>query len=55
MPTRNEHIASHFNDKLTPMEYILYNVAVVEADIYKPSKYWREKHRSDDAKIESYF
>ncbi|CAF1582294.1 unnamed protein product [Adineta ricciae] len=31
---RNEQIALHFNDKLTPMEYILYNVAVVESDIY---------------------
>ncbi len=28
----------HFNDKLTSMEYILYNVAVVESDIYKGSK-----------------
>ncbi|CAF2854243.1 unnamed protein product [Rotaria sp. Silwood2] len=33
-PARNEQIALHFNDKLTPMEYILYNVAVVESDIY---------------------
>ncbi|UJR31993.1 hypothetical protein I4U23_019463 [Adineta vaga] len=31
---RNEQIAMHFNDKLTSMEYILYNVAVVESDIY---------------------
>lgn len=31
---RNEQIAVHFNDKLTPMEYILYNVPVVESDIY---------------------
>jgi len=29
----------HFNDKLTSMEYILYNVAVVESDIYNGSKY----------------
>ncbi len=36
--TRNEQIAMHFNDKLTSMEYILYNVAVVESDIYKGSK-----------------
>ncbi|CAM4754636.1 unnamed protein product [Rotaria magnacalcarata] len=34
---RNEQIALHFNDKLTPMEYILYNVAVVESDIYNNS------------------
>jgi hypothetical protein len=36
---RNEQIAMHFNDKLTSMEYILYNVAVVESDIYNGSKY----------------
>jgi hypothetical protein len=36
---RNEQIALHFNDKLTPMEYILYNVAVVESDIYSNSMY----------------
>ena len=35
---RNEDIAMHFNDKLTSMEYILYNVAVVESDIYNGSK-----------------
>ncbi|CAF1460710.1 unnamed protein product [Adineta steineri] len=34
---RNEQIAMHFNDKLTSMEYILYNVAVVESDIYAGS------------------
>jgi len=34
---RNEQIAMHFNDKLTSMEYILYNVAVVESDIYNGS------------------
>ncbi|CAF1229371.1 unnamed protein product [Rotaria sordida] len=37
MSARNEQIALHFNDKLTPMEYILYNVAVVESDIYNSS------------------
>ncbi|CAF1495159.1 unnamed protein product [Rotaria sp. Silwood1] len=37
MPARNEQIALHFNDKLTPMEYILYNVAVVDSDIYNNS------------------
>lgn len=35
---RNEQIALHFNEKLTSMEYILYNVAVVESDIYTGSK-----------------
>lgn len=35
---RNEQIAMHFNDKLTSMEYILYNVAVVESDIYNGCK-----------------
>ncbi|CAF4309457.1 unnamed protein product [Rotaria socialis] len=34
IPAQNEQIAMHFNDKLTSMEYILYNVAVVESDIY---------------------
>ncbi len=43
MPARNEQIASHFNDKLTPMEYILYNVAVVESDVYNNSKYLMRK------------
>lgn len=38
MPTPNEQIAMHFNDKLTSMEYILYNVAVGESDIYSDSK-----------------
>ncbi|CAF4202403.1 unnamed protein product [Rotaria sp. Silwood2] len=33
-PAQNEEIAMHFNDKLTSMEYILYNVAVSESDIY---------------------
>ncbi|CAF1064556.1 unnamed protein product [Rotaria sordida] len=33
-PAQNEEIAMHFNDKLTSMEYILYNVAVGESDIY---------------------
>lgn len=37
-PARNEQIALHFNDKLTAMEYILYNVAVVDSDIYNNSE-----------------
>ncbi|CAF3576456.1 unnamed protein product [Rotaria sordida] len=36
-PAQNEEIAMHFNDKLTSMEYILYNVAVGESDIYSDS------------------
>ncbi|CAF3515625.1 unnamed protein product [Adineta steineri] len=40
---RNEQIALHFNDKLTPMEYILYNVAVVDSDIYNNSTFLMKK------------
>jgi hypothetical protein len=40
---RNEQIAMHFNDKLTSMEYILYNVAVVESDIYNGGKCTKDR------------
>ncbi len=40
---RNEQIAMHFNDKLTSMEFILYNVAVVESDIYNGGKCTKDR------------
>ncbi|CAF3787663.1 unnamed protein product [Rotaria sp. Silwood1] len=58
VPAHNEEIAMHFNDKLTSMEYILYNVAVGESDIYNDSNVsvnsWKTDHSGKNAWFHRY-